>query len=122
VFFVFGISSKEKEIDFSQTIICPSCGAYGRLNAFMTYTYFSLFFLPVFKWGKKYYLRSSCCGKLYRVDSEIGREIEKGRLSKINEEDLQPVNTSYERVRYCSSCSFPLERQFEYCPKCGNKL
>ena len=34
---------KTKKLDFSQTVICPTCGAYGRLEAFMTYTFFSLF-------------------------------------------------------------------------------
>ena len=43
MFFIFGISTKEKDLDFNQTTICPSCDAYGRLEAFMTYSYFSLF-------------------------------------------------------------------------------
>ena len=28
----------------------------------MEYTSLSLFFIPVFKWGKKYYVKTSCCG------------------------------------------------------------
>ena len=38
MFFIFGISSKEEKLDFSQTMICKTCGAYGRLEAFMTYS------------------------------------------------------------------------------------
>lgn len=122
MFFVFGISTKEKELDFSQTTICPSCGAYGRLEAFMTYTYFSLFFIPIIKWNKKYYIRSTCCGSLYTIDEDLGRDIERGAKSTVNESDLHPINMGYHRQRFCSNCRFPMEPGFEYCPKCGSKL
>lgn len=121
MFFIFGISTKEKELDFSQTTICPSCGAYGRLEAFMTYTFFSLFFIPLFKWNKKYYIRSTCCGGLYTIDDDLGKAMERGERSSIKESDLNPVNTGHNREKYCPSCNFPMEPGFEYCPKCGNK-
>lgn len=47
MFFVFGISGKEKKLDFSQTTICKTCESYGRLEAFMTYSHFSLFLYPL---------------------------------------------------------------------------
>lgn len=122
MFFVFGISNKEKEIDFSQTTICRSCGAYGRLEMFVKYTYFSLFFIPIFKWNRKYYVRSNCCNSLYSLDKEIGRNIEKGYEEKIDESDLKPVDINYNKRSYCGNCNFPIESEFEFCPKCGNKL
>lgn len=122
MFFVFGISSKEKEIDFSQTFICESCGAYGRLDAFMTYTYFSLFFIPIFKWNKKYYLRSSCCGSLYTIDNEIGKLIETGKIDKLDESDLKIINSNFNKIKYCHNCNYKIESDFEYCPKCGTKI
>ncbi|NLY85364.1 MAG: zinc ribbon domain-containing protein [Tissierellia bacterium] len=119
--FVFGMSTKEKELDFTQTIICPSCGAYGRLEAFMTYSYFSLFFIPIFKWNKKYYARSTCCGSIYAIDDELGRDIERGIKTKIEEDELRPIHTGY-RQGYCSNCRLPLEPEFQYCPRCGSKV
>ena len=121
MFFVFGISTKEKEFDFSQTTICSSCGAYGGLEAFMTYTYFSLFFIPIFKWNKKYYIRSTCCGSLYTIDDDLGRAIEKGEKSKIDESELHLINARYNKQGFCTNCNYPIEPDFEYCPKCGNK-
>lgn len=121
-FFVFGIASKEKKIDFTQTFICPGCGAYRGLNAFTTYTYFSFFFIPIFKWNKKYHLRSSCCGSLYTINNTIGKVVEKGRMAKINESDLQIVNANFNRLNYCDNCSYPIKREFDYCPKCGSML
>lgn len=120
MFFIFGISQKEKELDFSQARVCESCGSYGRLEAFMTYSYFSLFFIPLFKWNKKYFIRSTCCNSLYSIDKELGQEIERGRKTSINESDLHPINVNHSRL--CPNCNYPLERDFEYCPSCGKKL
>ncbi len=122
MFFIFGMSTKEKELDFSQTTICPSCGAYGRLEAFMTYSYFSLFFIPILKWNRKYYIKSSCCGSLYAIDEELGRGIEAGRINKVDESDLHPINVNHRRRRICSNCNYITDEDFEYCPRCGNRL
>ena len=122
MFFIFGISTKEKDLDFNQTTICPSCDAYGRLEAFMTYSYFSLFFIPILKWNKKYYMRSSCCGSLYIIDKDLGKAIERGERVTINESDLHPININYHRERVCPSCNYQINEEFEYCPKCGRRL
>lgn len=121
MFFVFGISTKEKELDFSQPIVCPTCEAYGRLEAFMTYTYFSLFFIPLFRWNKKYFIKSVCCGSLYTIDRELGRAIERGEITRIDESDLEVVDPGYGRRRTCRNCMSPLEKDYEYCPRCGMK-
>lgn len=120
MFFIFGMSTKEKKLDFIQTIVCSNCGAYGRYGAFMTYSYFSLFFIPLFKWNKKYYIRTSCCGSLYLVNNDIGKSIEKGDNININESDLNLING--DRGKMCSNCSYPIEDEFEYCPRCGERL
>lgn len=120
MFFIFGMSTKEKEIDFSQTIVCSNCGSYGRYQAFMTYSYFSLFFIPLFKWNKKYYIRSTCCDSLYSIDKDLGQDIESGQRTNISESDLHPININ--RSIVCNNCNYPIEEDFEYCPKCGEKL
>lgn len=122
MFLIMGISTREEELDFSQMIICPSCGTYGRLEASMTYSYLSLFFIRVFKWNRNYYMRSTCCGSLYTIDEELGRSIEKGRVSRIDESDLNPIETGYGRQEFCENCGYPIDSEFEYCPKCGMKL
>lgn len=120
MFFIFGISKKEKELDFSQTTICKTCSSYGRLEAFMTYSYFSLFFIPILKWNKKYYIRSTCCGSLYSIDKDLGMDIERGQRTSISESDLHPININNQKL--CSNCNYPIERDFEYCPRCGEKI
>ena len=122
MFFIFGISSKEEKLDFSQTMICKTCGAYGRLEAFMTYSYFSLFFIKIFKWNKKYYIRSTCCDSLYSIEEDLGKAIKKGEGVTIKDSDLKLINSSYKRVKTCENCSYPVEKDFDFCPKCGHKL
>ncbi|MEW8974158.1 MAG: zinc ribbon domain-containing protein [Tissierellaceae bacterium] len=122
MFFIFGVSTREKNIDFTQTIICPSCGSYGRLEGFMTYSCFSLFFIPIFKWNKRYYVRSVCCGSIYTIDRELGKAIESGQINRIDESDLHPINPNYSKKRLCPNCRYTLDEDFEYCPKCGTRL
>lgn len=122
MFFIFGISTKQKDIDFTQMIVCPSCGSYGRIELFMTYSYASIFFIPMFKWNKKYYTRSSCCGSLYSIDKDLGKAIERGQVTKINESDMKAINVNNKREKTCSNCGYTTYEDFEYCPKCGEKL
>ena len=80
---MMGITDGRKDLDFSQQMICNVCGRYGRYQVFMTYTVLSLFFIPCFKWNKHYYVTTSCCGSMYELDSEIGKEIERGSSVEI---------------------------------------
>ena len=124
--FIGGISSGRKQIAYLKTVICARCGAYGRYAVFMTYMYFSFFFLPLFKWNKKYYVRMSCCGALYELDPEVGRRLSKGEDLEIQESDLTLLEDGrgnpWNRTKRCASCGYETEEDFAYCPKCGNPL
>ena len=91
----------------------------------MTYTVLLLFFIPCFKWNRQYYVQSSCCGALYKLDPYVGRRIERGERVEIVDEDLQPVGYSggYTRsVRRCDNCGYETDEDFSFCPKCGKEL
>lgn len=121
---LFGITQGRKDLDFVQTVICRMCGRYGRYQVFYTYSAFTLFFIPLFKWGREYYVTSSCCGATYRLNPETGKRIERGELSEIPERDLQPVG-GYGRTscrKHCNVCGYETEEDFEFCPKCGNRF
>lgn len=120
MFFIAGTATKEKKLDFTQSIVCEICGSYGRYEVFMTYSYFSLFFIPIFKWNKKYYVLTSCCNTTYLLDKDIGQDIERAANITINESYLQAINIHRKKV--CSNCKSHIEDSFEYCPKCGVKL
>lgn len=86
--FIGGISTGIKPIEYLKTVICSHCGAYGRYQVYMTFCYFSFFFIPLFKWNKRFYVQMSCCGAVYELDSEVGRMLLRGAETEIREEDL----------------------------------
>ncbi len=124
MFFIMGISSAQKKLDFVQTMLCSRCSQFGRYEIFLTYTYLSLFFIPVFKWNKKYYVKASCCQTLYTIDKELGKRISKGEQVTLREQDLNQVNNgnTYTETHKCPHCGFVTEPGFLYCPKCGSRL
>ena len=69
--FIMGITNGRKDFDHNQVMTCPICGAYGSFRVFMTYTVLSLFFIPTFKWGKRYYVETTCCNSIYELDPEV---------------------------------------------------
>ena len=120
--FIGGIATGRKDFDFRQTMICKKCGRYSSISVFMVYTYFSFFFIPLFKWGKKYYAVSNCYNTLFSIDPEQGRSIEKGERMELREEDLHLIGMDGSRSLHCTDCGYLLTPEYEYCPKCGKKL
>ena len=130
MFFIMGINQGRKDFQNDQLVICEHCGSYGRYQVFMTYMCLSLFFIPVLKWGKRYFVKMSCCGTVYELNCETGRQIARGSQPDIRPEELTLVQagkreqwqTMSGRRRICGNCGYEAEEDFAYCPKCGNKL
>lgn len=120
MFFIMGSGQNRKQLNFDQLIICKCCQRYGHIQIIMTYSYFSFFFIPIFKWGKRYFAKMSCCGEVCELNSELGKDIERGRLTALNEELL--FQEKQQEWKYCQHCGFSTPEEFEYCPKCGQKL
>ena len=89
-------------------MICARCGAYGRYEVFMTYMYFSFFFIPLFKWNRKYYVKMSCCGALYELNYDKGMALLRGDEAEITEADLVLAEEGRGRREYkkCSACGY----------------
>lgn len=128
MFFIIGISDGRKDFNFNQMMICSGCGQYGRYTVYMTYTALSFFFIPIFKWNRKYFVQTSCCGRVYRLDSDVGKRIARGEKLEIHLEDLETFSggwqdgQQYRRAKRCMNCGFTTDEDYEYCPKCGRRL
>ena len=126
--FIGGISQGRKILDYVRTVICGCCGRYGRYEVIMTYTYFSFFFIPLFKWNRQFYVRMTCCGAVYILEKEVGQKILAGQDVEIRPEDLTLVqggdgSGTYGRMKkHCSRCGYETFEDFEYCPKCGERF
>lgn len=121
MFFIAGVSSKQKLLDFHQTIICPHCGSYGRYEVLMEYMYLSLFFIPLFKWNKRYYVKSTCCNTIYNISNELGERIARGESVTIKDEDLQLLHQGV-YIHRCNNCGYELIENYKFCPNCGTQL
>jgi len=130
MFFICGINSGQKELPFSQMVVCPSCGSYGRYQVYMTYMCLSLFFIPVLKWGRRYFVKMSCCEAVYQLDPEVGRRIAWKEQVEIASSDLRLIKAGKgnpwrgieERKHICGNCGYETQEDFAYCPKCGRRL
>ena len=122
MFLMMGIMPGRRDFDFNQMITCPICGAYGSYRVFVTYTVLSLFFIPCFKWGKRYYVQTTCCNTVYELDPEVGKRIAHGEDVTIRQEDLTRVMDQRYSVKKCKNCGYSTDEDFEFCPKCGNRF
>jgi hypothetical protein len=121
MFFILGISQKEKKLDYDELVVCKCCNKYGHIEVFLTYSYFFLFFIPIFKWNKKYYVRMSCCNAIAEIEDELGRKIERNEISHIDLDKID-LHCNGTREKICSNCGYLAEEDFIYCPRCGAKL
>ncbi len=134
--FIGGISQGRKMLNYhGSVVICDSCGAYGRYQVMMTYMYFSFFFIPLFKWGKRYYVQMSCCNAVYELDPETGAAIARGMDVEIRKENLTLIQSGSgnpytkdrgfvdNETKICPHCGYQFQNdEFEFCPKCGKRL
>lgn len=125
MFFMMGIFPEEKQLDFTQTGICPACGRMGRYEVFRTCSCLSLFFIPVWRWGKQYRVRMNCCGAAYALSPEKGHAIEHDpSAATLTPDDLTPLSSPRNTTtRHCPACGFiSYDPSFTYCPKCGRPM
>lgn len=121
MFFIFGIIPKKCNLDYNQDLKIHNCDNYSSVEVYMTYTTLSIFFIPTFRWNKKYYVKFSCCNEIYELSSTIGHKIEQKDFVPIEDKDL--ISTIYKNTsKKCNICNNSWDDSYEFCPKCGNKL
>ncbi|MEG2868922.1 MAG: zinc ribbon domain-containing protein [Terrisporobacter sp.] len=121
MFFIMGVSQNQKKLDYKELNICKCCGKYFNTEVYMTYWYFMFFFIPLIKWNKEYYVKTTCCNKVANIDDEIGKRLEKGQDVNINANKLD-FGCDEDIMEICFICVYRTEEDFLYCPKCSNKL
>lgn len=123
MFFIMGMNPHQKQISYnSQLIICSECGKYGRYEVWMTCMCFTFFFIPLIKWNKQYFVKTTCCETIYELDSAIGKALAKGADIEIRSDHLKKVangHGSYGPEKTCGYCGYKTNEDFQYCPKCG---
>lgn len=118
---IFGIQQKEKQVTVLEDLECKGCGNKGRSYLIKNYTYFHIFFIPVYKWNENYYVLCEGCNRIFSVTNEKGKRAENGEKNVITYWDLKDIGY-INGVRRCHNCNREIDIDFDYCPYCGNKL
>ena len=138
MFFIIGITPGRKALVYELMVRCPHCGKWERCQIQMTFTCLDFFFIPLFKWDKRYLLKMHCCNSVFELDGEIGKLIVRKEEPEIlpqhltllkagtairQEPEAPPAHKAYgEDTRVCPYCGEPLAAPAEACPKCAKPL
>ncbi|MCR1934300.1 zinc ribbon domain-containing protein [Clostridium tepidum] len=122
-FGIFGINTRQKEIEEFQNLICKKCGNLSRYTVIKTYNIFHFFFIPLIKWGEKYYLKSRCCNTIYVISKEDLDRIREGEdINNIYLKEIYMGNSNTNDIIICNECGKEVDSSFNFCPHCGQKL
>ncbi len=120
---LFGSGDGTDDLYLDQKITCPVCGKKATLQAYCDYKAFCLFFLPVYKWDKRFYVRTSCCGAICGISPQEGEALDEGDLKKLEVKKLPLVAPGGAvRLKVCASCGYETSQPFRFCPMCGRPL
>ena len=119
-----GISNGQKGLNYYPVglNICKSCGAYCRYRVYCTYMSFTIFFIPLFKWSKRYLVECLNCGTISILNNEIGKKIEHGEQITLLSDDFESTYFYNNHNKCCNSCGYIADSDFSCCPKCGTRL
>jgi uncharacterized OB-fold protein len=121
MFFIIGITSGSATLGSRRCGRFPCCGGYGSFAVVTcAYRQFTFFFLPLFRFGKRYFVSCPDCGAVYEIEREEGRRIERDPGAEINPERMHRI--SGQAARFCPNCGTRVEPGSRYCPNCGTKL
>ena len=70
---VFGVEEKDKYIGTYSNAVCPACRGTTRYEVRKSYRYLHVFFIPTVRWNARYYVRTSCCGGIFKLDPAVGK-------------------------------------------------
>jgi ribosomal protein L32 len=120
-FFIVGVNTAAKELGTIPNTVCLSCGAYARLTVTVIYSVFSLFFIPLFKWNRRYIATASCCNAVFEIDADAGRDFERGRTDTIDSKRMHKTS-EYTAPSDCPYCGAVLPPGAHFCYNCGRPM
>lgn len=121
MFFIIGITSGTSTVGSRRCTGFPCCGN-REVSAVVTCVFqqFTFFFLPLFRFGKRYFVSCPNCGAVYELEPEEGRRIGKNPAAEIDPGKMRRV--AGQTARFCPRCGARVEPGSRFCPNCGNKL
>ena len=62
MFFLFGFGSKQRHLGPGETRTCSRCGNTTRWERVRQYKQFTVFFVPIARWGRRQFETCPICG------------------------------------------------------------
>lgn len=78
MFFIGGVNDRKEKLMDINNVIC-NCGRLTSVEVVMYYSVAHLFFIPLFKFNKRHYVISRCCGP-FRCSVDNVEEIRKSGI------------------------------------------
>ena len=122
MFFFLAVTSGTRELGRRRCRYLPCCGTYGaEVSVTCVYQQFILFFIPVFRFGKRYFATCAGCGAVFEMNREEGRRVERNPSAEIDPSAMTRVAAGSD-PRFCPRCGAPISPGDRFCPNCGGKL
>lgn len=121
LFFIIGITNGTTELGARACGFFPCCGTSGKsARVTCVFRQFLFFFLPLFRFGKRYFVSCPDCNSVYEIEREEGRRIARDPSAVIRPEALRRV--AGRTAKFCPNCGVQVSSSSLYCPSCGTKL
>lgn len=117
---IFGTGYKEKEIGDVVLDQCPHCEGKPTGHAVTRYTYFHLFFIPLYRWNREFAVFCEGCRTWFHLDPDVGHQVEEGALKSLTYWHLK----GHEMGRapaHCKACGAEMPGDYPFCPHCGHR-
>lgn len=97
--------------------ICPKCHQQRELVLLKTYQCFRIFFIPVWRWGEKYFVKDETCSVSYSISEEDAVLVQYGKkeLSHCQLKELHEIGAK------CTICGRIYDESYRFCPHCGQQ-
>lgn len=121
MFFIMGITSGTAVIGSrrcSRFPCCGTCAAYAVVTC--AFQQFTFFFLPLFRFGKRYFVSCPNCGAVYEMEREEGRRVAGDPTAEIDPDKMRRI--AGQTAKFCPNCGARVEPGSRFCPNCGARL
>ena len=98
--FIGGVSHGSAFLPYTKSILCRFCQSRTECQVIMTYYYFSFFFVPLFKWHRRYFVKTNCCETVYELNPALGKAIARGEMPDITGSDLRMIKEGHKPFPY----------------------
>ena len=120
MFFIVGITSGTSELGMRRCASFPCCSHGGAAALTCVYRQFTFFFLPLFRFGKRYFISCPDCGAVYEIERDEGKRVELDPQAEIDPGRIHRL--AGRAARFCPNCGQRVNPDSRFCPFCGSRL